>query len=183
MMSKKRKIRELAMQVLFAWDIQGAVDNEAAWQIVEEGSSDAEVRASALEMAGAVWEKRAEYDQRVERVAPQWPPRRQPIVDRNLIRQAIWELTHRDTPPKVVLDEAIELAKEFSTEQSAAFVNGVLDAVLKEHQQLLKELTPGAPMVPMTVPTTGPTTATQTPDNSQEQAAPSTGEPPLSFDI
>ena len=55
-----------------------------------------------------------------------------------MIRLAVWELTNADTPPKVVLDEAIELAKKFSTEQSPAFINGVLDAVLKEHQGLTK---------------------------------------------
>jgi len=60
-------------------------------------------------------------------------------VDRNLLRLAVWELTNTDTPPKVVIDEAIELAKEFSTEQSPAFINGVLDAVLKERQGLLGE--------------------------------------------
>jgi N utilization substance protein B len=68
---------------------------------------------------------------------PQWPPRRQPGVDRNLIRLAVWELTNTVTPPKVIIDEAIELAKQFSTEQSAAFVNGVLDSVLKEHEKLI----------------------------------------------
>jgi N utilization substance protein B len=53
-------------------------------------------------------------------------------VDRSILRLAVWELTSGQTPPKVVIDEAIELAKSFSTEQSPAFVNGVLDAVLKE---------------------------------------------------
>jgi N utilization substance protein B len=57
-------------------------------------------------------------------------------VDRNILRLAVWELTNADTPPKVVIDEAIELAKCFSTEQSPAFVNGVLDAVLKENMAL-----------------------------------------------
>ncbi len=63
-------------------------------------------------------------------------------VDRNLIRMAVWELTNSDTPPKVVIDEAIELAKEFSTEQSPAFVNGVLDAVLRETRTLTAEPPP-----------------------------------------
>ena len=67
------------------------------------------------------------------------PPRRQPGVDRALLRLATWELTRGETPPKVAIDEAIELAKQFSTEQSASFVNGVLDAVLKENQALVKE--------------------------------------------
>ena len=84
-------------------------------------------------------EQRQAIDQRLERIAPQWPPRRQPAVDRNLLRLAVWELTNLQTPPKVVIDEAIELAKEFSTEQSPAFVNGVLDAILKENQTIIGE--------------------------------------------
>ena len=122
------------MQTLFLWDTNGARDVDLARPILEEGTADDEVRRGALEMASGAWEQREAIDQRVERVAPQWPPRRQPPVDRNLIRQAVWELTSTDTPPKVVIDEAIELAKKFSTEQSPSFVNGVLDAVLREHQ-------------------------------------------------
>ncbi len=85
-----------------------------------------------LRMAGSAWDGREHTDQWIERLAPQWPPRRQPGVDRAILRLAVWELTEGQTPPKVVIDEAIELAKSFSTEQSPAFVNGVLDAVLKE---------------------------------------------------
>jgi len=138
-MLKKRKTRELAMQVLYLWDSHGQRDVEEARQVVSEGTADADVRQFALDMAGGAWEQREAIDKWVERLAPQWPPRRQPAVDRNLIRCAVWELTNTDTPPKVVLDEAIELAKQFSTEQSPAFVNGVLDAVLKEHQALIGE--------------------------------------------
>jgi N utilization substance protein B len=87
-------------------------------------------------MAAGAWEGREISDRWVERLAPQWPPRRQPGVDRAILRLAIWELTSSDTPPKVVIDEAIELAKSYSTENSPAFVNGVLDAVLKEHRNL-----------------------------------------------
>src|ERR1043166_3617400 len=90
-----------------------------------------------MEMARGAWDQRQTIDQWIERLAPQWPPRRQPWVDRNLLRLAVWELTNTKTPPKVVLDEAIEMAKQFSTEQSSSFVNGVLDAVLREHQSLI----------------------------------------------
>jgi N utilization substance protein B len=138
-MLKKRKTRELAMQVLFLWDTNGERDMELARQYAADGSDDAAVRAAAVEMASSTWDQRQAIDQQVERIAPQWPPRRQPAVDRNLIRLAVWELTHTQTPPKVVIDEAIELAKEFSTEQSSAFVNGVLDAVLKEIKALTQE--------------------------------------------
>ena len=135
-MVRKRKTRELAMQVLFLWDMNGARDAEVARPILEEGTSDDEIRRSALDMATRTFEQRETIDQWVERLAPQWPPRRQPPVDRNLIRLAVWEMTSTDTPPKVVIDEAIELAKKFSTEQSPAFINGVLDAVLREHEAI-----------------------------------------------
>jgi N utilization substance protein B len=137
-MLKKRRVRELAMQILFLWDTQEGSDRALAEQIVMDGSDDPEIRRSALDAAAAAWEQRTIIDQRLERIAPQWPPRRQPGVDRNLIRLAVWEMTSTDTPPKVVIDEAIEMAKVFSTEQSAAFVNGVLDAVLKENSALMR---------------------------------------------
>ena len=124
------------MQTLFLWDASGGPDMEVARQLVTDGTEDHEIRRSALDMAGGTWNQREQIDVWIERLAPQWPPRRQPGVDRNLIRLAVWELTNSDTPPKVVIDEAIELAKEFSTEQSAAFVNGVLDSVLKEKRAL-----------------------------------------------
>ena len=135
-MQKKRKTRELAMQTLFLWDAAGNPDAETARQLVSDGTEDHEIRRTALDMAGGTWNQREQIDIWIERLAPQWPPRRQPGVDRNLIRLAVWELTNTDTPPKVVIDEAIELAKQFSTEQSPAFVNGVLDSVLKEKQAL-----------------------------------------------
>jgi transcription antitermination protein NusB len=135
-MQNKRRVRELAMQILFLWDAQDAADRALAQQIVMDGSEDPDIRREALDASAGTWEQRKIIDERLERISPQWPPRRQPGVDRNLIRLAVWEMTSTDTPPKVVIDEAIEMAKVFSTEQSAAFVNGVLDAVLKENQAL-----------------------------------------------
>ena len=135
-MLKRRKIRELAMQILFLWDTQQERNDELAGRVVGEAEIDDGTRRQALEMADGTWKARETIDAWIERLAPQWPPRRQPAVDRNLIRLAVWELTNTATPPKVVIDEAIELAKEYSTEQSGAFVNGVLDAVLKEHEKV-----------------------------------------------
>ena len=133
-MSNMRKIRELAMQVLFLWDSNANQDLQLGWQATEDEKTEETVRMKALQMAEGAWSQRESMDVLLERIAPQWPPRRQPGVDRNILRLAVWELTNQPTPPKVVIDEAIELAKEFSTEQSPAFVNGVLDAVLREKQ-------------------------------------------------
>jgi N utilization substance protein B len=139
-MSNKRQTRELALQLLFLWDAHGAAaDQEMTSQVTHEASDDPILRQRATELATGAWEGRELSDKWVERLAPQWPPRRQPGVDRNILRLAIWELTNSDTPPKVVIDEAIELAKTYSTENSPSFVNGVLDAVLKEHQALIQE--------------------------------------------
>ncbi|CAN5545046.1 transcription antitermination factor NusB [soil metagenome] len=124
------------MQLLFAWDANGNNDAVQATQILADGSNDEETRREALAMATGAWIQREMIDPRIERLAPAWPTRRQPGVDRNLLRLAVWELTNLPTPPKVVIDEAIELSKQFSTEQSAAFVNGVLDAIHKENQAL-----------------------------------------------
>jgi transcription antitermination protein NusB len=132
----KRKIRELAMQILFLWDTQNNSDAGMARQVTADATEDVDLREKALEMAASAWEHRATADRWVERVAPQWPPHRQPAVDRNVLRMAVWEMVNTATPPKVVIDEAIELAKHFSTEQSASFVNGVMDAILKEHRTL-----------------------------------------------
>jgi N utilization substance protein B len=131
----KRKSRELAMQVLFSWDVKGDRDAGMAQQMLDDADNEAGVRNRAMQMAEAAWLIRQATDEWVIRLAPQWPTNRQPGVDRALLRLAVWELTNTDTPPKVVIDEAIEMAKQFSTEQSPAFINGVLDAVLKEHQK------------------------------------------------
>ena len=133
---KKSKIRELAMQILFLWDTHNSSDTGMARQVTADATEDVELREAALETATAAWDHRQTADRWVERVAPQWPPHRQPAVDRNVLRMAVWELVNTPTPPKVVIDEAIELAKHFSTEQSASFVNGVMDAILKEHRTL-----------------------------------------------
>lgn len=138
-MPSRRKSRELALQLLFLWDAHGESDASMSEQVAADASQDVTTRQHAMEMAQGAWERREAADQWVERLAPQWPSRRQPGVDRGILRLAIWELTNSDTPPKVVLDEAIELAKIFSTENSPAFVNGVLDAILKEHRELTKE--------------------------------------------
>lgn len=131
-----RKTRELAMQVLFLWDANGNMDSNLASQATDVADLEQSVRTRSLQMAEGAWSQRETMDELIERIAPQWPPRRQPGVDRSILRLAVWELNNCATPPKVVIDEAIELAKEFSTEQSPAFVNGVLDAILREKQTL-----------------------------------------------
>jgi N utilization substance protein B len=73
-----------------------------------------------------------EVDERISRHAEHWRMERMPAVDRNILRLAVYEMTHGGTPPPVAIDEALELARKFSNEESVQFVNGVLDAVRRE---------------------------------------------------
>ena len=133
----RHRARELAMQVLFLWDTSGESDPLLAAQVAaDDRDVTDEMRRDALRLATDAWAARESSDTWIARLAPQWPPKRQPGVDRSILRLAVHELTSGQTPPKVVIDEAIELAKSFSTEQSPGFVNAVLDSVLKEYRQL-----------------------------------------------
>jgi len=128
------------MQVMFLWDTIGAADPSLSAQVQSDDKNiDDDTRRLGLQMATDAWNGKDVSDPWIERLAPQWPPKRQPGVDRSILRLAVWELTASKTPPKVVIDSAIELAKSFSTEQSPAFVNGVLDSVLKEMQALMEK--------------------------------------------
>ncbi len=84
-----------------------------------------ELARGASEMAPAI-------DQRIAQKSAHWKIERMPIVDRNILRLGIFEMSRRETPAAVVIDEALELARQFSGEESVAFINGVLDAVRKE---------------------------------------------------
>ena len=98
--------------MLFLWDANNEKDEELALRVAQNANADGIVSQRAMELAAGAWDQRAACDARVENVAPQWPPRRQPGVDRAVIRMAVWEMTATDTPPKVIIDEAIELARE-----------------------------------------------------------------------
>ena len=145
---KDRLTRRLAMQVVFVWDVAGRPDDWEAEHVTADATSGVdpndpaamkrahEARRRAVQAARGVWQQWEFINQALERIAPQWPPRRMPAADRAILRLAVWELQNTPTPPKVVIDEAIELSKAFSTADSAGFVNGVLDKVLKERQEL-----------------------------------------------
>lgn len=135
-MLRKRKSREIAMQILYLWDSNAQKDEALARQVAADAVAEEKIRADAMTLANSTWDAQSTIDGWIERFTPQWPLRRQPIVDRSILRMAVWEMTGTDTPPKVVIDEAVELAKHFSTESSSAFINGVLDAILKEKDKL-----------------------------------------------
>ncbi|MGD9690529.1 MAG: transcription antitermination factor NusB [Phycisphaerales bacterium] len=135
-MATPRDIRRLAFQLLFQLDAHGGADEASlrAWATTADTSEGFAPRdiESALGTAQAAFAARAAADAEFDRLAPAWPARRQAAVDRAILRLCHFELTRPDPAPlKAIVNDAVELAKEFSTDRSPAFINGLLDKVLK----------------------------------------------------
>ena len=127
----RRKARTVALQCLFASDIR---DNrtEPSFEWLDE---EEEVAQQALEFANrllrGVFDARPDLDSLIGRYAPAWPVSQLSLIDRNILRIALYELLHNPgTPRKTAVNEAVELAKVFGSESSARFINGVLGSVM-----------------------------------------------------
>lgn len=131
-MATPREIRRLAFQALYQLDARAGADADQVRVSLDPAEELTDVdRDRAMEIALAAWAVRAGADEEFRALAPAWPVHRQAAVDRAILRLAHFEMTSGRTPPKVAVNEAVELAKEFSTDRSPSFVNGLLDKVLK----------------------------------------------------
>lgn len=154
-MGKRREARERAVQFLFQYDLNAPEDLEAAlgafWESQRQPVIDAEkgsatwgqridlpppsleetaVRLFADPLIRGTIEHRDECDEHIMRHAKHWELHRMAAVDRNILRLAIYEMLHRtDIPPVVSINEAVDIAKKFSTQDSGKFVNGILDKI------------------------------------------------------
>ncbi len=133
-MPARHKSRERALQILFSLDARKQPVDEAisAYFNTLYSEEHAEQDAFAAALVRGVVEHGAGLDERISRHAEHWRLERMPAVDRNILRLAVYEMTFEGTPTAVAIDEAIELARGFSSEESAQFVNGVLDAIHRE---------------------------------------------------
>jgi transcription antitermination protein NusB len=132
---KRSRGRELALQVLYQLDLCGAelFDERAAYEGSEE--RDRESRAFAAELVAGVRAHWTELDTSIRAVAQNWDIARMAVIDRNVLRLGTYELLHcKDIPPKVAINEAIELGKRFSTANSGAFINGILDKIKSQSE-------------------------------------------------
>lgn len=132
-MDKRTRARELAMQGLYQLDVQGSDLLGRLDGFFIENSGDDSVRRLAADWTRGTWENLVDCDELIADSAIKWQLSRLSPVDKSILRLAVYQLKFSpDIPAKVVINEAIELAKKFSTEKSPAFINGVLDAVLKK---------------------------------------------------
>jgi N utilization substance protein B len=133
-MGTRRKSREMALQMLFQADMgkQDADHVRRTFWGVNDGTS-ADVRGFADDLFRVATDRGGEIDGLIERHAEHWRMERMAAVDRNLLRAAVAELlAYRETPRAVVINEALEIARKFSTPESVHFLNGVLDSIGKE---------------------------------------------------
>jgi transcription antitermination protein NusB len=149
---KRRLAREIAVQSLYQMEMNEVNGQQAIDMVMEEANQENEIEVEVGELAAidgftrelveGVFSRREQLDQMLAVFLTGWQVERLSRVDRQILRLAVYEMTSREVPPKVVVNEAIELAKHFGTEESGKFVNGVLGRMMRERQGKTQE---GAP--------------------------------------
>ncbi|HXP84384.1 MAG TPA: transcription antitermination factor NusB [Bryobacteraceae bacterium] len=134
-MPARHRSRQRALQVMFLWDMRNQPMAEAIQSFYQTLSSEEDDPQPIppdpfMEtLVNGASEAAPEIDRRITSKSEHWRLERMPVVDRNILRLAIYEMTQTGTPAPVVIDEALELARQFSGDESVSFINGVLDAV------------------------------------------------------
>ncbi len=136
-MPSRHRSRERALQILFQLDLapQPVAQALAGYYTSldsEGGDPPTEPDAFMEELVNGTLAGQAEIDRRIREHSAHWRLERMPVVDRNILRLAIWEMTRTPTPPVVVIDEALELAQRYSGSEAVPFINGVLDAIRRQ---------------------------------------------------
>lgn len=130
----RRRVRELAVQCLYLHDQRGPEVGDEVIEYLRAETEDHEVRRTALDLIEGAIEQRDALDEEIRAVAENWDIGRMAVIDRNILRLATYEILHRDDiPVKVSINEAVDLGKMFSTENSGAFINGILDQIVRRH--------------------------------------------------
>ena len=133
-MRKRTKAREYALQILYMYDVINYADVDMAKELdnfwMENDEQDPEVKAFADKLASGVMENLSKLDEQISSFAQNWELKRMAVVDRNVLRMGSFELMYlEDIPPKVSINEAVDLAKKYSGDESGKFVNGILDRI------------------------------------------------------
>ena len=128
-MGVRRKGRELALQMLYQWDVTRAPFGEVVWSIGAIRNPSEEVRDFGRFLAEGTIRRVEEIDTLIAAQSDSWRLSRMAAVDRNILRVAVYEFLDTETPKRVIINEALEITKRFSLPDAVSFVNGVLDAV------------------------------------------------------
>ena len=132
-MSRRRKAREIALQTLYAEEVSGADWRAAFHDNVERRKPSDEVVEYAMRLVVNVMDEKADLDRRIKERLENWALERVSVIDRTILRIALSELLHcPEVPTNVIMNEAIEIARRFSTADAGRFVNGLLDSLARE---------------------------------------------------
>jgi transcription antitermination factor NusB len=132
-MGKRRRARELAIQVLFHLEYNPDDPGGSFDTICKSFLPPKQIRSFSKALVLGVWENKRDLDRLIGQASKNWRIERMSRVDRNILRIAVFEVVYMgDIPPKVSIDEAVELGKKYGTEESGAFINGVLDHIYNE---------------------------------------------------
>jgi len=132
-MSKRRRARENALKTLYAIELSGNPVDATIEDIILENEGDKDIIDFSIKLINRCLEHQAEFDTIIRDKLENWDISRVALLDKLLLRQSICEFIYfKDIPPKVTINEAVELAKKFSTNKSGHFVNGLLDSILKD---------------------------------------------------
>ena len=133
-MRKRTKSREYALQMLYQADIRHCDSRQVLGDFWQEHAPLKEVRSFADQLVEGVSAHHDDIDRLISAHANNWDLKRMAVIDRNILRLGVFELLHlADVPPKVAINEAVELAKRFGDSESSRFINGILDAIHKAH--------------------------------------------------
>lgn len=132
-MSRRSRAREVILQVLYEDDLNADRDRKSADEFLRRRlNDDPELVEFARSLLAGVRRNRGELDQLLSERAENWRLERMAVTDRNILRLAAYEMLFGDTPDRVAIDEAIELAKRYGARQSSQFVNGILDRLMRD---------------------------------------------------
>jgi len=131
-MGKRRKARESTLQILFQLEFNDSEPEKAFKLYWKDKRASKEVKDYCRWLIDGVVSHKESIDRNIQSVSEHWRLARMPVVDRNILRMAVFELLYEeDVAPAIVINEAIEIAKKFSGEQAAMFINGILDTLRK----------------------------------------------------
>ena len=136
-MAARHRSRKRALQILFEWDMRGepidqAISNYYNTLYSEESEDRLKPDRFMEELVRGTVERAPQIDVQIQAKAEHWRLERMAVVDRNILRLAIFELMQNTVPAPIVIDEALELARQFSSDESMSFINGLLDAVRRQ---------------------------------------------------
>ena len=139
-MRSRTLAREIALQLLYEYDTTRELARERIESFLTKNARYSEVQEYGKILVEGVVRHRDEFDGIIQKVAEHWALNRMPVVDRNVLRLGIFELIYnRDVPHKVVINEAVDIAKKYGSADSGRFVNAILDRIRKEHTGLAEE--------------------------------------------